>query len=502
VALTPDELARLSPADQARYLALRQAQFGGLPFAEFVRARAPDIAARGTPRHLRQLYSLFELSRHRPVWATVSMPPRHGKTTTLRMYLAWRLLRDPACLNFYVTFGDSLATDFSYKARKLARAAGVPLASDRQNVHDWATTFDGGLKATSVGGEITGRGCNGGAIGMDDLIKGRIAAESRLIRDKTMEYVLDDVTTRRERGASAFLFGTRWHPDDPIGRVLKDGYGEDWTHIKLAAVVHKLTREPIDGGVRGQDFDPELHEALWPEAGYDLEWARKERAKGAYRWWSLYQQEPRPREGRMFEEPARLVEGATLLDGGGWRLIFALDPAATAKETSDYWAGGILAMRGAGDATEARPIARFRLQARIDAVLRMVRKVREKYPLPVWLEGVGAFALVPDAVRMADRTLPLKLIPGKMVRGDKKTRATGLSACWNDPRGRFAVPLGTDGCFDDESWDDYIEEFREFTGLDDPHDDQVDWTAHAFNLGYRQANTGGGQSTLEVPLPE
>lgn len=489
----------MTPEQIDRYRALAMAQRGGLSFAEFVRARSPELG-RETPKHLRKLYALFELSRHRPVWATVSMPPRFGKSTSLRNYLAWRLLRDPACLNFYATFGDGLAVDFSYKTRKLATRSGVPLAPDRKNVHDWSTTFDGGLKATSVGGDITGRGCNGGAVLADDMIKGRVAAESRLLRDKTWSYLLDDVMSRMERGASFFGVGTRWHLDDPLGRIIKDGLGEQWIHVRLAAVVHRETGEPIDGGARGQDFDPDIHQALWPEAGYDIEWARKTRAKGAYRWWSLYQQEPRPRDSKMFEEPARLIEGASLLEGVGWRLVFAVDPAATAKSTSDYWAGGVLAMRGAGDATEARPIARFRAQARIDEVMRIIRKVREKYPLPVWLEGVGAFALVPDAVRMADRSLPIKLLPSKMIRGDKKARATGLSACWNDPKGRFAVPLGGDGCFDDETWDDYIEEFRDFTGLDDPHDDQVDWTAHAFNLGYRQANNGGGQSTLEIPM--
>jgi len=39
-----------------------------------------------------------------------------------------------------------------------------------------------------------------------------------------------------------------------------------------------------------------------------------------------------------------------------------------------------------------------------------------------------------------------------------------------------------------DEWYEFIEEHREFTGLDDPHDDQVDWARHAFNLLHR----GGG----------
>jgi hypothetical protein len=497
MALTPDELARLSPADQARYLALRQAQYGGLSFADFVLQRAPELG-RTIPRHLRKLYAAIERSRRHPIRVKVSMPPGGGKSTTFRMAMVWRMLRDPACLNFYVSAGDGLAVEFSHKTRKLAREVGIPLADDRTNVHHWNTAMDGGLKATSILGDLVGRRCTGLATG-DDMLRGREEAESKLQRDKKWNAFRDDFFSRLVPSAGMIVCNTRWHEDDIHGRLDKDPLGEAWEDIVIPAVTDP-DGNPTD--VITPDCIP-----YWAEMGYDLEWARKFLARGKYGFWSLGQQSPRPREGRQFEEPTRFDLREFRRDAG-WRLVFALDPAATANTSSDYWAGGVLAMRGAGDDTIARPVARFRAQARIDAVIGIIRRVREKYPLPVWLEGVGGFALVPDAVRMADRSLPIRLIPSRMVRsGDKKARSMGLSVCWNDPvkRGdeaRFAVPMGNEGCFDDETWDDYIDEFRDFTGLGDKHDDQVDWTSHAFNLGYRQANVGGGQSTLEVPLPE
>lgn len=466
----------LTPAEAARLAALRQARDGGLRFEAFVRKFSPELGL-AVPHHLWRLYQLAEETRRRAVWATIAMPPRLGKSTTARGIFAWRMLRDPACQHFYVTFADNLATDFSYKTRALATRVGVPLARDRANVHDWATTLDGGLMSTTVGGSITGRGSRGGVIVLDDLLKGRIAAESKLIRDKTWSYVLDDVLSRRDDDrVSVLVPATRWHLDDTIGRIYKDDLGEAWEHIRLAAVVHAVTGEPVDGGPKGVEFDPDIHIPIWPEGGKDLTWARKERAKGAYRWWSLFQQHPRARDTKIFEvEPARFSLEAFTLDDG-WRLNFTLDPAGTAKTSSDYWAGVVTAVRGYGDTCEGRPLARLHLQAKLPAVLRAARKIRERWPLPLRIECVGGFALLPDSIAMIDPLMPVEPIPAHFLRGDKIARAAAYAEAWNS--GRWAVPIG-------EDWDEYIDEHMEFTGLNDAHDDEVDASAHGWNLGWR-----------------
>lgn len=468
----------LSPAERARLEALRQVRDGGERFAAFVRRTCPELGP-VVPRHLVRLYDLIEQTRRRAVWATISMPPRLGKSTSVRAGVVWRMVRDPSCQNFYVTFGDSLATEFSDLTRKLARHAGVPLG--RENVHDWKIDLGpspaGGLKATSVGGDITGRGSRGGLIVGDDLIKGREAAESKTIRDKTWTYLLDDVLSRRDDDrVSVLIPGTRWHLDDPIGRILKDPIGEVWDHVKLPAVVDAATGAPVDGGPRGEDFDPAYHVPIWPEGGKDLEWARKERAKGAHRWWSLYQQEPRSQDAKIFDrEPARFNLDAFELDDG-WRLNLVGDPAGTAKTSSDYWSIGVVAVRGFGDECEGRLLARFHRQAKLAEVLAAVRRIRERWPLPLRLECVGGFALLPDSIRMIDADLPVEPLPHHLLRGDKRARATGYSEAWNS--GRFAVPLGRE-------YDEFIQEHLDFTGLNDPHDDDVDMATHGWNLGWR-----------------
>src|SRR4051812_40977147 len=81
------------------------------PLGAFIARMTPKYAP--IPRHHQVVVSLMEETRRRPVFATIAMPPRGGKTETLAHGLAWRTLYDPACLNFYATFGDQLSQQTS-----------------------------------------------------------------------------------------------------------------------------------------------------------------------------------------------------------------------------------------------------------------------------------------------------------------------------------------------------------------------------------------------------
>lgn len=271
--------------------ALRALLGGVEPLGAFIARITPKHAP--IPAHLQRVVDLIEATRQREVFATISMPPRHGKTITLAHGLAWRTLYDPACLNMYATFGAELAITTSRMVRKLSRQAGVPLSAEAQAVQDWRTTLGGGLKATSVGGDVTGRGCNGGLIVADDLVKGREQAESKLIRDRAWDWFRDDLMSRLEPGASVIVNMTRWHEDDVIGRIKREPMGRDWIHLDLPAVMDSHG-EPAD-----EQTDTDAR-ALWPEQ-YPLDRLAPIRAAGEHGWWSLYQQRPFPRGGAMFK---------------------------------------------------------------------------------------------------------------------------------------------------------------------------------------------------------
>lgn len=312
-----------------------EAELAGLQAAQYQAETIDEWIARVTPKyaeipwHLRTLLDLFELSRYQEVFATVEEPPRHGKTTSIASGLGYRIQLDPACLNFYATFGDNLSTATSRKIRKLVRSAGMPLSKEVANVHEWQTPLGGGLKATSVGGDITGRGCNGGVMVADDLIKGRKAAESQKVRDDTWDWFLDDFMSRHEPGASVIVNATRWHEDDIIGRIKRDGMGLPWIHLSYAAV------RGLDDQATDERKDPHAR-ALWPEGGYDLARLARIRLRGEHGWWSLYQQRPTPKGGGMFKTDwFKFVDYSPVTN----RRVRVWDVAASDDPAADYSVG-------------------------------------------------------------------------------------------------------------------------------------------------------------------
>lgn len=215
------------------------------------------------------------------------VPVRHGKTYSFAAMAAWALAQNPALTIAYLTYSQKLSDRFSRVIRTYATAAGVQLAADHNRIEEWRTVEGGGLLASAVGGPITGFGAN--LIVCDDTIKGREEAESETVRDKTWDWVVDDVYTRLEPSASMFFVGSRWHEDDPIGRVLRgDLRGDAWDLIHYRA---------ISEGPDGQE------RALWEER-FPLEELRRRRmAFGGHEsrtWLSLYQGEPRPNDGALF----------------------------------------------------------------------------------------------------------------------------------------------------------------------------------------------------------
>ena len=220
------------------------------------------------------------------VRGVVVVPVRHGKTYSFCAMAAWALVQNPSLTIAFLTYSQKLSDRFSRVMRNYAMAAGVELSADHNRIEEWRTTAGGGVLASAVGGPITGYGAN--IIVIDDAIKGREDAESESIRDKTWDWAVDDVYTRLEPAASMFWIGSRWHEDDPIGRVLRgDLRGDPWSLIHYQAIREENGREV----------------ALW-EDRFPLEELKKRRTafggSESRTWLSLYQGVPRPSEGTLF----------------------------------------------------------------------------------------------------------------------------------------------------------------------------------------------------------
>ena len=301
-------------------------------------------------------FAMFTNPKYRPAWLheeiakqlervergevkrlMIFVPPRHGKSQLASIdFVAWYLGRNPDKNIIACSYASELAEDFGFKTRNLVSDApyktlfGVSLREDSQSKKKWVTKEGGSYIATGVGGVITGRGAN--ILLIDDPIKNREEAESRLVRDSAWSWYTSTAYTRLESGegvkdeGAVVLILTRWHTDDLAGRLLKaqEHGGDHWDVVEFPAIANKDEKHRKAG------------EALWPEK-YDIEKLMKIKGVlGTYEFQALYQQNPISSETQEFKEDHfmyRPFEEILKLDT---RRFLTVDTAISQKESSDY----------------------------------------------------------------------------------------------------------------------------------------------------------------------
>lgn len=428
--------------------------------AEYIRTRQPKHWP--IPWHLQQLVALLDRAARQPTFAIVSMPPRHGKTVTVVSALAWAILRWPDRLNAFATYAGDTAATQSRRVRKLVIAEGMQLADDAARVDYWLTPHEGGLAATGLGGQLTGKGFQGIII-VDDPIKGREAAESMRERDKAWETFNDDLWTRREPPCgSVIVVQTRWHLDDLAGRLMDECVpdGPKWEVLNLPAL-RDADGQPTDDVDEGQ--------VLWPERMPLSEMVRQMALP--YTWASLYQGRPVAKGGKLFRVPARYPSTDSM---DGWRVVIGCDPAGSASTRADYTAAVVLACRGVGDQAEARVLEVLRVQAETAEATAALLDLQRKWGFaPLHIEASRDGKAIAKAMRAIRSDLVIVEVP---IAGDKWTRAQPVAAAWN--QGRVRLP-------ESGEWlSALIAEAEAFTGIADRHDDTIDaltyaWAAYA-----------------------
>jgi len=67
---------------------------------------------------------------------------------------------------------------------------------------------------------VAGKGAH--RLHIDDPVKGRETAESPTMRERIWRWLKDDLLTRQMPDMGTLMIATRWHPDDPPGRLLAE----------------------------------------------------------------------------------------------------------------------------------------------------------------------------------------------------------------------------------------------------------------------------------------
>jgi predicted phage terminase large subunit-like protein len=386
------------------------------------------------------------------------VPPRHGKSemVTIR-YPVWRLEQDPAMRVVVAAYNQTLADKFSRKSRKIARARGIALNDERTAVEDWETQQGGGMRAVGVGGGITGQG--GHLVIIDDPVKSREEANSKVYRDKVWDWYTDDLYTRLEPGGAVILIMTRWHEDDLAGRILNSEEGKTWAVISL----------PAEAG----DNDPlgrKPGEPLCPDR-FDKEALERIRTVlGTRSYWALYQQAPQPAEGEVFKQDWFSVVDAEHLPRKWDALARYWDKAATAGG-GDYTAGVLMGRAGPLYYILDVQRGRWSTWEREQRIKDTAGRDREKYGpgVIVWQEqepGSGGA----DSAQATVRNLAGFSIRTHRPTGSKQVRAEPFSA--QAEAGNVKVLRA--------AWNmAYFDELCAFPN--GTNDDQVDGSSGAFN---------------------
>ena len=399
----------------------------------------------------------------------VFMPPQNGKSEIVSRRLpAYALGKNPDLRLVAASYGATLAQDMSRDVQRVMATReyrrlfpGTRLAEGKDDEARQISLFQvvgrrGTYRAVGVGQGLTGKSMDIGII--DDPVKDRAEAESETTRKHVWDWYRSTFQTRQFGRARIILTMTRWHEDDLAGRLLRmaaeNPEADQWTVVKFPAIATGDT----PGDPRGAG------EPLWA-ARYPLSELSARRAGAEYEWSALYQQNPVPPGGGMFQREWFYPPLEARPFNASWVRFW--DCAAT-ESGGDYTVGTLVGKLLDGSFVVADVIRGQWSATKVDTIIKQTaetdgRKVRvreEQEP------GSSGKAVIANRLR-ALAGFDYKGVPAT---GDKETRWRPLAA--QAGAGNVKIVRGT--------WNGaWVDELASAPyGL---HDDQADSAAGAFN---------------------
>lgn len=458
-------------------------------FYTFCRITKPDLETNWFIEKLCKALQKFyeDVRAGRQPRLMIFAPPRHGKTETVsRRFPAWvfgkwpeahvmgigcsspltqrtnrdiqRIMDSAIYRNIFpnIRLGESNVATISGKPLRNSDLFEVIDESKKDAAGNVDITALGSYRNAGVGGTIVGMGFN---IGLpDDLISNAEEANSETIRNGIWEWWETTFYTRQLPNAGIAFISTRWHMDDPAGRLIKnmlEGTGDKWEIISFPALAEE-----------DEEFRKE-GEALCP-ARYSKERLEDvKKASSAYTWATVWQQRPTPKGGAIFKRdkwkfwkalPAKMIDK-----------VISVDCSFKDLNSSDYVAIQVWAL------AEDAPANKY-----------LLKRTRERMGFAATVQAIRTHkALHPDciAVLVEDKangsavieTLKTE-IPGVLAiqpEGGKIARAFAMQP--EQEAGNVWLPDSSV----DPTIEIYLGEVSAFPGA--PNDDETDSTTQAVN---------------------
>jgi predicted phage terminase large subunit-like protein len=412
----------------------------------------------------------------------VSTPPGAGKTELVSiLFPATVFALNPAVHVIALANSDNLARLASGNVLRLVQhpefQAVRPVSLDKASESQWMISGNDGrpsMHAAGIGGQLTGHRAD--FLIFDDLLKSQSDAFSETIREKAWADFCSAAETRLLPEGKIVGIQTRWHLDDPIGRLLRrameDRRARQFVYVALAAWNQGNDSFILDT-CTGETKPLPPYKSLASKPGQPYSFSRKQLLGkqadlGPSRFSALYMQQPLSAEDQLFPEHVwHTLDGLDLDDLQ--LVVSAWDCANKIGEKNDYSANVVVGRLNSGgflvlDAWKSK----LNFAQLPDVVFERYGFLMERYrSLPLLcVEDAAAGTQLIDTVR--DRWPQIPLIAAKPVKA-KIIRAEGVTPITTG--GLVALPRNAE-------WRaDFIAELANFpVGI---HDDIVDAFCHA-----------------------
>lgn len=423
------------------------------------------------PAHLELVAEHLEALEAREIRRLlIEAPPRHGKSeTAARLFPSWYLGRRPSEHVIVASYAAELAEAHSRAARGYLGAPGWPfpgvqVSADSRAVGRWATTAGGGLRAVGLSSGVTGHGAH--LLLADDLIRGAADADSQAVRDATWTWWTTDVLSRLEPDGVICAIGTRWHEDDPLGRILNSPGASEWVVVRLPAIAE-------DDDLLGR----EVGEPLWVERFGCDHYESKREELGPRAWAALFQQRPVRVEGAIFE--AGWLTGTYEMLPDGCRSVLGVDSSFGKGVGSDYSA--LVSVAADGRYFYVTDVRRGRWQ--FHELMQQIEAAAPGHSHVLIEDSAAGQSAIQELRRTT--SLPVIPVPAKVSKTARAEQVTGTFEA-----GRVLFPQVS------PPWKhDLLDELGSFpTGK---HDDQVDALVYALSK-LRGSRSAAGVSAVIV----
>lgn len=465
----------------------------------FIEYMTPDEPP---PTHIEMLCEYLEMIERREIMRLcVSMPPGHAKTKTCsRLFPVWYLGRNPKHRWLHAGHSQGFAEkQFGIDVRdyimdpKFTAIFPEMVIQTRGNQlpapGGWrAENGRGGYVCKGVGQKIAGyRGhCGAG----DDLLGSREDAFSATIRQKVWDWLWADFRTRFLPGSPLFLIATRWHPDDPMGRIEamnKAGMGIPWEVINLTAIVENDKEMAMD--LMGRD----IGETLWSDYYTVQEILEFKNTLPSVDWWALYKGQPRDDEGNVVKSawfgrydrlPVNRVRDGRTIEKRVKRITLSIDCAVKANQRSSYsvitvWVEDVMGYHYLADV--------YRQRLEYNELVALIKTAADKWePNSILIEDKGHGSPIIQQHRQFNGAPVIAINPDS--EGDKEFRFDGVTPYFE--AGQVLLPKNA-------PWlSDYEGEVLAFPNS--AYKDQVDATSQYFTHLSKRGRRGGTRKLVGV----